>query len=509
LAADFQLEIYRLFSSGGQPTTEVIRVCTDSIASAESLNVALLRQFVVPCAGLSCVSQVTWSHQTVATKAEIIASQRLFRSSFTSYLLHGVLSSPAQLNDSEEDETSHADPHSSLLSRLGYDSTPLFTTVSNSVEGVIKLVFLRSKLNKVKGLAATALESMLQAMVDPNEVESLFTDPPRGQRLAAQSEKHAADKEAALHGSWSRYRAPPAAAELPSRTPRSAQKGYLQQKRCKLVFQLEETHLHANDACQGSTHSATEHSFTLARPSGAIQVQATARPRRRQRRKSKGGPATTTSDLAVAFAVSTTASPSTSVAANTTRSTISSFLTAATDAPASNTSASTEAYPALPLTENTQQKVGAQSNTALPGTPSPMALSSLTDSNNTRWLYKTTNSRRRTPRYPHNCSARNGLSRHCRSQQLLLLQASNSLAPPGKRDRGHLPRSANCSVAVINSGPIRHTNPYAALQDTEESDVNLSFELSGLDDLPLHDELGYPSLLSVPRSPSGELGKPV
>ena len=64
-----------------------------------------------------------------------------------------------------------------LLSRLGYDSTPLFATVSNSVEGVIELVFLRSKLNELKDWAATALESMLQAMVEPNEVESLFTDP--------------------------------------------------------------------------------------------------------------------------------------------------------------------------------------------------------------------------------------------------------------------------------------------------------------------------------------------
>ena len=77
-----------------------------------------LRQFVVPCAGLSYVLQVTWSHQTAATKAKIIASQRLFRSSFTSYLLHGVLSSPAQLYDSEEDETSHADPHIALGVRL-------------------------------------------------------------------------------------------------------------------------------------------------------------------------------------------------------------------------------------------------------------------------------------------------------------------------------------------------------------------------------------------------------
>jgi hypothetical protein len=76
-----------------------------------------------------------------------------------------------------------------------------------------------------------------------------------------------------------------------------------------------------------------------------------------------------------------------------------------------------------------------------------------------------------------------------------------------KRDRAQFPRSANRSVAVVNCGPIRHTNPYAALQDTEESDVNLSFELSGLEDLPLHDELGSPSLLSVPRPPSDESGK--
>jgi hypothetical protein len=120
------------------------------------------------------------------------------------------------------------------------------------VEGVIELVFLCSKLDKVKNWAATALESMLQAMVDPNEVESLFTDPPRVQQLVAQSEKHAADKEAALHGLWSRYRAPPAAAELPNRTPRSAQKGYQQQKRCKLVSRSRPLHVPdgVNDASQ-------------------------------------------------------------------------------------------------------------------------------------------------------------------------------------------------------------------------------------------------------------------
>lgn len=147
---------------------------------AELLNALFFRLFATPNQELSCISRVTWSELNIDTKSEIIASQRLFRTNHTSYLLHGIKTFSTSLrllvNDSVEipltdltasTDVSHNDDsmsdapqaalHGWLLSQRAFNSSLLFTSASNPIGGAIKLVCLRTNLEEVKTWAATAL----------------------------------------------------------------------------------------------------------------------------------------------------------------------------------------------------------------------------------------------------------------------------------------------------------------------------------------------------------------